>query len=167
MKGKVPKTDPADLQQTSNATSCDWKAPAKISDAENRDVLYRHKGNCRWSGVRSEKYKMKDGGWSSVARNVLVGDKGESARFHLRYFEIEPGGFSSLEKHRHEHVVVCIRGRGKVRMGKKSYAVKHLDTLYIAPDSVHQLSNPYDEPFGFFCIVNAKRDKPKLVRTMD
>jgi hypothetical protein len=39
-----------------------------------------------------------------------------------------------------------------------------LDTLYIAPEAPHQLSNPFREPFGFFCIVNAKRDKPKMIK---
>jgi hypothetical protein len=36
--------------------------------------------------------------------------------------------------------------------------------LYVAPDVPHQLINPYNEPFGFFCIVDAERDRP---RTLD
>jgi ribulose-bisphosphate carboxylase large chain len=42
--------------------------------------------------------------------------------------------------------------------------MEYLDTLYIAPEVPHQLTNPYKEPFGFFCIVNAKRDRPKLLK---
>jgi ribulose-bisphosphate carboxylase large chain len=42
----------------------------------------------------------------------LSGKRGESQRFHVRYFEIAPGGYSTLEKHEHEHVVIPIRGRG-------------------------------------------------------
>jgi ribulose-bisphosphate carboxylase large chain len=74
-----------------------------------------------------------------------------------------PGGYSSFEKHKHEHVVVGIRGKGKVSCGGKSYELNFLDTLYMAPHTPHQLSNPFEEPFGFFCIVNARRDKPKIL----
>jgi ribulose-bisphosphate carboxylase large chain len=145
------------------ATFCDWKSPDAQRSVLNaqRSKIYRHKDNFKWSGAKTEKYKQKEGGWSSIARNVLIGNQGETCNFHLRYFEIEPNGYSSLESHKHEHVVICIRGKGKIRMNNKYYSLNYLDTAYVAPNIVHQLTNPYDEPFGFFCIVNAKRDKPK------
>ena len=144
--------------------TCDWRDRMHKKEAGvDADRIYRHKGGCRWSGVRTERYKKLDGGWSAITRNVLIGNHGESAKFHLRYFEIAPEGFSSKEIHRHEHVVICVRGKGRVLIGNKSYTIKYLDTVYLAPNTIHQLYNPYDEPFGFFCIVDAKRDKPKLV----
>jgi ribulose-bisphosphate carboxylase large chain len=162
---------PKNINETAGATkvkgilTCDWCHPEQGKGrGVNTDKIYRHKGGCRWGGVSSERYKQQDGGWSSIARNVLIGNSGESAKFHLRYFEIAPKGFSSREKHRHEHVVICIRGKGGVLIGDRSHTIKHLDTVYLAPNTIHQFSNPYDEPFGFFCIVNAKRDKPKLVK---
>lgn len=160
-------------KQKTVGMSCDWKAPSKNlpspsgpsgkkGQKTNRDRIFRYKGNFKWSGTRTEKYKQYTSeGWSAIARTVLIGNHGESSKFHLRYFEIEPNGYSSLERHRHEHVVVCVRGKGKVLIGKKSHQIGYLDTAYIAPDTVHQLTNPYDGPFGFFCIVNAKRDRPK------
>jgi ribulose-bisphosphate carboxylase large chain len=135
-----------------------------IKGPANTDSIYRHRGDCRWSGVGMDKYKQSDGDWFSISRQVLIGKRGESAKFHLGYFEIAPGGHSSLEKHRHEHVVICARGKGRVRIREKSHQIRNLDTVYIAPNTVHQLLNPYNEPFGFLCIVNAKRDRPKLVR---
>ncbi|MCE5312582.1 MAG: cupin domain-containing protein, partial [Nitrospiraceae bacterium] len=135
--------------------SCDWQSPVKHS-TDNTSRIIRHSGKCSWKGLKPEKYKdIAMGGWSDISRNVMVGAKGESTKFHLRYFEIAPGGRSSLELHRHEHVVIVINGAGRVRLGKKNYKVSYLDTIYISPDTVHQLSNPFDEPFGFFCIVNA------------
>jgi ribulose-bisphosphate carboxylase large chain len=134
-----------------------------IGEQASSDIIYRHRRDCRWEGVALDRYKQSGGDWFSISRQVLLGKRGESSKFHLRYFEIAPGGHSSLEKHRHEHVVICARGRGKVRLGEKSHLIKNLDTVYIAPNTVHQLLNPYTEPFGFFCIVNAKRDRPKPV----
>ena len=146
--------------------SCDWKArPAEGSKkkAGDKGKLFKHKGSFTWQGVKTERYKAPGEDWSDIKRMVLVGDHNASARFHLRYFEIMPGGFSSLETHRHEHVVVCVRGKGRVRMGRKTHEVGFMDTIYIPPDAVHQLRNPFDEPFGFLCIVNAKRDRPRLI----
>lgn len=145
--------------------SCRWKAEKKTCTGKNKNKsrLYKHKGNLRWQGIKTEKYKPKGGDWADIVRRVIVGNRGESARFHLRYFEISQGGYSSFEKHRHEHVVICVRGKGKVLTGKRNNTLDFLDTLYISPETPHQLSNPFDEPFGFFCIVNAKRDKPKIM----
>ena len=154
----------SDKQGKPAAPACDWNSPVGLKADNNKDRIHRHTGNFKWKGVKVEKYKHPDCGWASVSRNVIIGSRGESARFHLRYFEIAPGGYSSLEKHRHEHVVVCIRGKGTVLIGPKSHSIGYLDTVYIAPGTIHQLRNPYSEPFGFFCIVNAKRDRPKTIR---
>ncbi len=144
---------------------CEIASRKKTVKQENRTVFYRHKGNCIWQGVRDETYKTSGDEWSEVIRRVIIGTKGESAKFHVRYFEIFPGGNSSLERHCHEHVVICVKGEGMVLTGKTKRKMKFMDTLYISPDTPHQLYNPFRNPFGFLCIVNAKRDRPKLIRT--
>ncbi|MBY0230207.1 MAG: cupin domain-containing protein [Gemmataceae bacterium] len=116
-----------------------------------------------WSGVPLQEYKTPAAHHCGVTRSVLVGESGESTRFHLRYFEIAPGGFSTLERHRHEHVVVVLRGRGTVRLGETTHEVGHGDTVYVAPGEVHQLRNAGEEPFGFLCLVDAERDRPEAV----
>jgi quercetin dioxygenase-like cupin family protein len=141
---------------------CDFDEKRETK-AANKTRLYKHKGNFTWQGIKTEKYKAEGTHWADVIRRFLIGKQNESTRFHLRYFEILPGGYSSFEKHKHEHVVVGIRGRGKVICGKRTHELNFLDTLYISPHTPHQLSNPFEEPFGFFCIVNAKRDKPKIL----
>ncbi len=138
------------------------KRPAR--GKSNRDAFYRHKGDMTWRGVRDEPYKTERGAWSGIIRRVLIGARGESAKFHVRYFEIEAGGCSSLERHRHEHVVICVKGEGIARTANTRKKMAFMDTLYIAPETVHQLSNPFDAPFGFLCIVNARRDRPKVLR---
>ncbi len=115
-----------------------------------------------WSGVEKEPYKKgAEGCFCGIARNTIIGNKGEGVRFHLRYFEIPPGQGSSLEKHAHEHAVICVRGRGQALAGGAMHELGSLDVLYIAPNAPHQLINPYNEPFGFFCVVDAERDRPK------
>jgi ribulose-bisphosphate carboxylase large chain len=146
--------------------SCDWtEKPDKNRKtlSENKTRLFRYKGSFSWRGIRTEKYKIAGADWADVIRRTLIGSHGESAKFHLRYFEIAPDGFSSFEKHSHEHVVIGIRGKGVGIAGKKKYKIGFLDTLYIKPNEPHQFRNPYNEPFGFFCIVNAKRDRSRIL----
>ena len=120
--------------------------------------------NYRWSGVELEPYKLaahRGGEFLGASRQVLIGKRGEQVGFHLRYFELEPGGFTSLERHHHSHVVIGVAGIGRVLSGDKSYTLRPLDTIYIGPDQPHQLIASSKERFGFFCVVNARRDKPR------
>jgi len=129
---------------------------------ETKSRLHKFRPDYTWSEVAKESYKQTDGGWCGIDRNTLVGNREEPAKFHLRYFEIGPGGNSSLEKHAHEHVVICARGRGLAIVADRVHELDHMDVLYIAPDVPHQLQNPSaTEPFGFFCIVDAERDRPR------
>ncbi len=151
--------------KTETFISCEYPLSVQKSKKENKTRLYRYRGDFRWRGIKVERYKTYgERDWSEVIRQVIIGSHGESTRFHLRYFEISPKGYTSFERHKHEHVVVVIRGRGKVRVNNRTIEIGYLDTIYISPDTPHRLYNPYEEPFGFFCIVNARRDRPKPVK---
>lgn len=144
-------------------SSCDSALGKRRGEKRNRTALYKYKGDFQWQGVRDEPYKTENGSWSNIIRRVLIGSHGESAKFHVRYFEIEPEGCSSLETHGHEHAVLCVRGEGVVRTGRTKRTIRYMDVIYISPDTDHQFLNPFKKPFGFICIVNAKRDKPRLI----
>jgi ribulose-bisphosphate carboxylase large chain len=124
--------------------------------------VVRFGADFRWLGVPVADYKAPGDHWCGIRRSTLVGDQGEQTQFQLRYFEIAPGGFSSLEHHRHEHAVVVLRGRGEVRLGEDRFDLGFGDLVYVRPDEVHQFRNPHAEPFGFLCIVDAQRDAPLI-----
>jgi len=115
----------------------------------------------RWSGREPQDYKVDgDLDFRGIVRHELAGSFGEGTGFDLRYFEIEPGGYSSLEKHVHEHVIIGARGSGLLLAGDEEMAIEPNDVAYVAPLVVHQLRNPGGEPFGFYCIVDHERDRP-------
>lgn len=121
----------------------------------------------RWKGFPSVPYKATARGplaWRGVERFVLVGGMDEPTAFQLRYFEIAPGGYSSLEQHRHAHAVLVLRGRGRVRIGSTEHRVGTMDFILIPPGTPHQF-RAGKEPFGFLCPVDAVRDRPRPVRT--
>lgn len=131
--------------------------------SSNRTRLSVHRGDFSWRGVKKTRYKSEGSDWMGIVRQTLIGERGESTKFHVRYFEIAPNGHSSYEVHRHEHVVIGVRGKGICLAGNKTYRIGYLDIVYIRPNEPHQLRNHSEEPFGFLCIVNAKRDKPKVL----
>jgi quercetin dioxygenase-like cupin family protein len=53
-----------------------------------------------------------------------------------------------------------MRGRGEVRLGDRWEPVSYGDVVYVAANEPHQFHANGDEPFGFFCIVTAERDRP-------
>ena len=119
----------------------------------------------RWNGVGNDGYggvlaPSASGDYRDVQRFVLFGGR-EDVRFHFRYFEVGPGGYSRLEKHRHAHCVLGLRGRGRLIMGRETFDLGFMDAAYIAPDVPHQLINETGDPFGFFCAVDAERDDPR------
>lgn len=116
-----------------------------------------------WQGVPRREYKHPDATWAAVTRQVLVGAGGEGCGFHLRYFEVAPGGHTTLERHRHEHAVVVLRGRGEVELGGALHPLGFGDLVWVAPGEVHRFRNRGEEPFGFLCTVDAVRDRPQPV----
>ena len=116
----------------------------------------------RWQGVAAEAYKSDTSTYKGMTRFELLGKRGESPQFHVRYFEIAPGGYSTLEQHEHEHCVIPLRGKGECQIGCRLYPLAFGDMIYVCPSDPHQFSNPAEnaEPFGFLCIVNAERDRP-------
>ena len=124
-----------------------------------------HRPGFEWSGRPSSAYKdardlAQDLAFKGVRRVELVGRFGERSRTDLRYFEIEPGGYSSLEKHLHAHIVIGARGLGVLVLGSRRETLAPMDVACIGPLEVHQLRNESSEPFGFFCIVDHDRDRP-------
>lgn len=113
----------------------------------------------RWEGIEPAVYKAIDDRWRGVTRHGLVG-QGEATPFHVRYFEVEPGGYTTFERHEHQHVVVAIRGRGEVRLGEPWEKLEFGDLVFVASNQPHQFRSIGDEPFGFLCIVAADRDRP-------
>ncbi len=130
---------------------------------ESQSRILSFKDGFAWLDRVRTVYK-EDGtqNWRGVSRTSLVGGSDAIATpFQLRYFEVEPGGFSSREKHEHEHVVVIVRGRGHVELGERKQSVSFGDVIHVAPWDVHQFCNREgSEPFGFLCVVPAERDRP-------
>ena len=119
-----------------------------------------------WEGVAVRDYKAEGDHFKGISRRTLLGEaEGEQPlNFLTRYFEIEPGGYSSMEYHQHPHAVIVLRGSGEVLLGRSSHAIGLHDCVFVAPGTTHQFRATGGEPLGFICIVDRRRDKPVRAR---
>jgi quercetin dioxygenase-like cupin family protein len=121
---------------------------------------------CAWDGVDRLNYKEEGvAPFKSISRQTLFSSPHLSGE--LRYFEIAPGGFSTLERHEHVHAVMVLRGRGACLVGDEVRAIETQDLISIAPWTWHQFRATAGEPLGFLCLVNSARDKPQLPTAED
>ncbi|MDH7478678.1 MAG: cupin domain-containing protein [Syntrophomonadaceae bacterium] len=126
-----------------------------------KDPVVRHTGDYRWEGVEILNYKNEGAHFQAITRQVLF-DGVPELPCQLRYFEIAPGGYSTLERHQHVHRVFVLRGRGQALLGQEIVDLKEFDLVTIGPCQWHQFRGTGNEPFGFLCLVNAERDQPQL-----
>ncbi|MCC5940147.1 MAG: cupin domain-containing protein [Balneolaceae bacterium] len=118
--------------------------------------------NYSWNGVERKQYKTDTKNFKDIHRYTLLADDISALNSETRYFEIQPGGYSSLELHRHPHSVVIIRGSGTLVLENDLHELNNHDVVFIAPETIHQFHADNNEPLGFICIVDRYRDRPAI-----
>ena len=83
-------------------------------------------------------------GQGAHRRQVLFDDP--SMATQLRYFEVAPGGWTTLERHEHVHNVMVIRGRGRCLVGEKAWDLALNDLVSVPPLTWHQFRAAPGEP---------------------
>lgn len=120
-----------------------------------------------WEGVDVHPYK-EDGGthFKSITRQTLFRGA-DSLPAEWRYFEIGPGGHSTLERHDHLHVVMVIRGQGTALVGEEIRPVALHDIVHVPTQTWHQFQADDDDHLGFLCLVATDRDRPTRPQPAD
>ena len=122
-------------------------------------IIHRYAGDFTWEGVEEIDYAgLRD--FEGVRGVRLIGPAENAPNFIWRYFELEPEGRTSLDQHPHEHGVVVQRGRGQVLLTDEWHDIGPGDVVFVPGDEVHRFRNAGEEPFGFFCVIPARRHIP-------
>jgi mannose-6-phosphate isomerase-like protein (cupin superfamily) len=130
--------------------------------ATDERTVHRKAGDgYQWEGVERRPYKEDERAlFKTITRQILFSDP--ELHGELRYFEVAPGGFSTLERHEHMHAVLILRGSGRCLVGREIRPLETHDLVTVPPWTWHQFRATGNEPLGFLCLVNAQRDKPQL-----
>ncbi len=125
-----------------------------------------HEAEFAWEDVPRLPYKQTgDAPFNAISRHVLFAEPALGCE--LRYFEIAPGGYSTLERHEHVHAVMILRGQGRCLLRDQIRMVKPFDLISIPSWTWHQFRATEGEALGFLCMVNATRDRPQLPTEQD
>ena len=123
--------------------------------------IRRRTAPARWEGVDVSPYKDTGSApFRDITRQLLIGEPDLACE--LRYFEIGPGGHSTLERHAHRHAVMVLHGRGRCLVGNRIHDIDEHDLVSIDADTWHQFRADDNQPLGFLCLVNRERDRPRL-----
>ncbi|MEY3387328.1 MAG: hypothetical protein RI944_101 [Actinomycetota bacterium] len=133
------------------------------SDDAFRPIHLNQHEPFRWQGVEEHVYKAENefASFKEVTRRKLFIDPDKSG-IELRYFEVAPGGHTTLEKHDHIHLVVPIRGSGSCLVDDKVINLEINNVIHVPSWYWHQFRASNEETLGFLCLVTYERDRPTL-----
>ncbi len=134
-----------------------------MSDKNLNDINVFQTEPFRWNNIEELIYKDEDGNpsFKAVSRRKLFAEN-KPEGFEVRYFEVSPGGHTTLEKHEHIHIVIPIRGTGFCLVGREIVKLEVNNLLYVPSWQWHQFKATENDYLGFLCLVKVERDRPIL-----
>jgi quercetin dioxygenase-like cupin family protein len=94
-------------------------------------------------------------GAQGVKMRMLIGPADGAQVFHMRHFEIAPGGHSPHHAHDHEHEVLILKGQGLVKGEQGDRRCGPGDVVWVPPKEKHQFQNPGPQSLEFICLIPA------------
>lgn len=85
----------------------------------------------------------------------LISKEDGANNFAMRMFEIRPGGHTPLHKHKHEHEVFAVEGKGVFVCEGKEYPFSKDYVIFVPGDKEHQFENRGDSVLKFLCLIPA------------
>jgi len=97
-------------------------------------------------------------GARGVTRRLLVSPADGWEGWVMRAFEVAPGGHTPRHVHAWPHINVGLEGNGVVTIGGQEHELRPGGYAFVPAGTLHQFSNPGDEPLAFVCIVPTEGD---------
>lgn len=94
-------------------------------------------------------------GASGARMRMLVGPDDGARNFHMRQFEVAPGGFTPHHQHDYEHEILILAGQGAAQSEQGERTIRAGDVIWVPPNEMHQFRNTGSEPLKFICLIPA------------
>lgn len=105
-----------------------------------------------------EQKPVEMAGAAGAKMRMLVGPADGAANFHMRHFEVAPGGHTPHHQHDYEHEILILKGSGTARSAAGERTFKAGDVIWVPPNVMHQFVNSGASPLEFICLIPAPRD---------
>lgn len=100
-------------------------------------------------------------GATRTRMRMLVGPGDGAMNFHMRQFEVEPGGHTPHHQHDYEHEILILNGQGVAKSASGERPFKAGDVIWVPPNEMHQFVNSGPEALKFICLIPAPKDCSK------
>lgn len=97
-------------------------------------------------------------GAKDVSVRWLIGEGSGAPNFHMRLFEIQPGGHTPFHAHDFEHEVYIVEGTGKLNTEDGPKKLERNTFALVMPNEKHNFENTGDVPLQFLCLI-PRQDK--------
>lgn len=98
-------------------------------------------------------------GASGAKMRMLIGPQENAPNFHMRHFEVAPGGHTPHHAHDFEHEIIVFKGRGVAKSPDGDRPFKAGDIIYVPPNEHHQFVNASDTPCEFICLIPSPKER--------
>ncbi len=96
-------------------------------------------------------------GAEKVRMRMLIGPDDGANVFHMRHFEVAPGGHSPHHAHDYEHEVLILKGQAVVKSEGGDRPANAGDVVWVPANEKHQFQNAGDQPLEFICLIPAPK----------
>ncbi len=104
-----------------------------------------------FADVKATRFEGEDS--QGVLIRPMISDADGAPTFALRYFEIEPGGYTPRHSHDWEHEIFIVAGSGTHHGPAGATPLRPGMALYIPPNEEHQFTNESGDPFVMTCSI--------------
>jgi quercetin dioxygenase-like cupin family protein len=102
---------------------------------------------------RDVEAKDADEGASKLKVRWLITKDMGAENFAMRFFEMEPEGYSPFHSHPWEHEVFILEGEGIVVGGGEERKFRTGDVIFVPPNEKHQFKNTGETTLKFLCLI--------------
>jgi quercetin dioxygenase-like cupin family protein len=93
-----------------------------------------------------------EGANGATIRKIFTEKEG-APTFAMRLFELEPGGYTPLHTHPHEHEVFVVEGKAEMTTEEGPVNLKAGDAILVYPNALHNFKNTGNTPMRFLCFI--------------
>jgi len=94
----------------------------------------------------------EEGASKLKVRWLITKDMG-AENFAMRFFEMDPEGYSPFHSHAWEHEVFILEGEGIVVGGGEERKFRTGDVIFVPPNEKHQFKNTGETTVKFLCLI--------------